>query len=66
MDSVRVIDGKKFMWDGENYDSKEAALENKSKYEGDGFDTQLVEEEGVAYVFTRRLVTEIVVEGTPV
>ena len=64
-ENVCYHEGKKYMWDGENYESKEAALENKSKYEADGFETQLVEEEGIAYVFTRRVVTEIVVEGTP-
>jgi len=63
MQSVRFFDRCKFMWDGEEYYSRESAQEKKSRYEGDGFETQLIEEEGKALVYTRRVVKEIVIEG---
>ena len=61
----KVIDGKKFMWDGEDYPDKSKAEEKKASYEKDGFETKLVEEDGKYYVYSRRVVTEIVVEGEP-
>lgn len=66
MDSFKIIDGKKFMWDGEDYESESAAKENASKYSKDGFETKLIDEGGKHFVFTRRVVTEVVVEGEPV
>jgi hypothetical protein len=66
VDSFRIINGKKYMWDGEDYESETAARENISKYENDNFQTKLIKEEGKHFVFTRRVVTEIVVEGEPV
>ena len=46
--NVRFFDRRKFIWDGEAYDSPAAAEAKKSEYEGQGFETQLVEEEGEA------------------
>ncbi len=66
MDNFKFIDGKKYMWDGKDYESESAAQENISKYSDDGFETKLIEEEGKYLVYTRRVVTEIVVEGEPV
>ncbi|UCH10597.1 MAG: hypothetical protein JSU61_01500 [Fidelibacterota bacterium] len=66
MDNSRTIDGKKYMWDGEEYPSETAAQERISEYQAEGFETELVEEDGKHYVFTRRVVTEVVVEGGPV
>jgi hypothetical protein len=54
------------MWDGEDYESESAARESVSKYSDDGFETKLIEEDGKYLVYTRRVVTEIVVEGEPV
>ena len=65
MDNFKIIDDKKYMWDGEDYESKSAAEENIAKYSKDGFETQLIEENGKYLVYTRRVVTEIVVEGEP-
>jgi hypothetical protein len=56
------IDGKKFMWDKGNYSTKEEALEKMARYEKDGFEAECVEEDGKYLVYTRRLVTEIVLE----
>ena len=66
MDNFKIIDGKKYMWDGEDYESESATQENISKYNNDGFETKLIEENGKYLVYTRRVVTEIVVEGEPV
>ena len=63
MDNVRIIDGKKFMWDGQTYDTRKMGQEIISNYEKDGFETRLAEEQGKYFVYTRRVVTEVVVEG---
>lgn len=63
MDAVKIIDGKKFMWDGEDYESESAAKENASKYTQDGFEVKLIEEDGKHFIYTRRVVTDVVVEG---
>ena len=56
------INGKKFMWDKGNYSTEAEAKEKMAKYEKDGFETRLVKEEGKFLVYTRRSVTEIVLE----
>jgi hypothetical protein len=56
------IDGKKFMWDKGNYSAESEAMEKMTKYKKDGFETRLVKEEGKFLVYTRRIVTEIVLE----
>ena len=56
------IDGKKFMWDEVNYPTETEAKEKKARYESEGFETRLVKEEGKCFVYTRRIVTEIVLE----
>jgi hypothetical protein len=65
LELVGYFDGKKFMWDGTPYDTKAAAEEVAAKYREDDFETEIVEEDGVFGVYTRRVVTEIVVEGPP-
>ena len=62
-DNYKIIDGKKFMWDGENYEGKEPAMAAVETYEKDGFETRIIEEEGKHFVYSRRVVTEVVVEG---
>jgi len=61
-DKVRFFDGKKFMWDSEEYADKKAAEEAEKKYSADGFEVQSCEEDGKVLLYTRRVVTEIVVE----
>ena len=63
MESVKIIDGKKFMWDGETYPGKEKAQEVISQYEKEGFETRIIKEGNECFVFSRRVVTEIVIEG---
>ena len=65
MDLARIIKGKKFMWDGDTYPDEKSAKETAQKYEKDGFETEVVKEEDNFFVFTRRVVKEVVVEGEP-
>jgi len=63
MQLSRRFEGKKFMWDGQAYTDEALAGEASSKYQADGFMTQTLREDGQIYVFTRKEVKEIVVEG---
>lgn len=65
MESVKIINGKKFMWDGNEYPDKENASEITQKYKNDGFETEIFEEGNKYFVFTRRVVKEVVIEGSP-
>ena len=62
-DVSKIINGKKFMWDGVVYESKKEAEDTMRKYKDDNFEVELIEEEGKHLLYTRRVVTEIVVEG---
>jgi hypothetical protein len=53
------------MWDGEVYESADAAEAKRKEYADNEFETQLVEEQDQFLVYTRRVVTEVVVEGEP-
>jgi hypothetical protein len=63
--NVLLVDRRKFMWDGEVRDSRAGADAAKSQCEAQGFETQIVEEEGKFLLYTRRVVKEVVVEGEP-
>ena len=63
VDNYKMIDSKKFMWDGKTYDDSKQAKETKAEYEKNEFEVELVEEDGKHYVYTRRVVKEIVLEG---
>ena len=63
--NLRFFDRRKFVWDGEVYDSTAAAEVKKSGYEGQGFETQMVAEDDKLLLYTRRVVKEVVVEGEP-
>ncbi len=65
MELARIFNGKKFMWDGKAYTNEKERREIGQKYKDDGFEVELVEEESQYFLFTRRLVTEVVVEGSP-
>jgi len=53
------------MWDGRAYTNEKERREIAQKYKDDGFEVELVEEGGEYFLFTRRVVEEVVVEGTP-
>ena len=61
-DVAKKIDGKKFMWDKGHYSTEAEARQKMTQYKQDGFETKCVEENGKYLVYTRRLVTEIVLE----
>ena len=63
--NVLFIDRRKFMWDGETRDSRAETETRKTECEAQGFETQVVEEEGKFLLYTRRVVKEVVVEGEP-
>jgi hypothetical protein len=59
-DLARIADGKKFMWDGETYDSREQAVRAAESYKGENFETEIEEDEGKFLVYSRRVVKEVV------
>ena len=61
-DLAKKIEDKKFMWDKGHYSTEEEAHQKMAEYEKDGFEVECVEEHGKYLVYTRRLVTEIVLE----
>ena len=61
-DRARFFDGKKYMWDGQEYDDKKKAGEVEKEYRAKGFDVQSCSEDGKILLYTRRIVTEIVLE----
>jgi len=65
MDNVKFFDEKKFMWDGKTYTSESEVINIKAEYEKNNFETRIVQEEEKYFLLTRRVVTEVVVEGQP-
>ena len=59
---AHLFDGKKYMWDGQAYDDKQKARAVEKEYREKGFDVQSLSEEGKIHLYTRRVVTEIVLE----
>jgi len=66
IESVKILDGKKFLWDGIPYNNERDARETMSTYEKNGFETRLIEERNKYLVYNRRVVTQVVVEGQPI
>ena len=62
---ARIIDDKKFMWDAIEYESEKEAKSAEKEYLENGFEVRLVKEGEKALLFTRRIVTEIVIDGQP-
>jgi hypothetical protein len=62
--AIKIVKaGKKYMWDGREYLDGNAAKEQIVKYMTDKFDAVLNEEGGKFYLYTRRVITDIVLEG---
>jgi hypothetical protein len=53
-----LSDGKKFMWDGQLYDTREEASRTAESYQNENFEIQIVEEGGKFLVYTRRTIKE--------
>lgn len=61
-EQARFIDGRKFMWDGEEYESKKKAKDTQEQYEENGFEVEMCQEDDKVLLYTRRIVSEIVLE----
>jgi len=61
-DKVRFFDGKKFMWDSQEYSDQKEAEKAQKQYSENGFEVQSCSEDGKVLLYTRRVVTEVVVE----
>ena len=59
---ARFFDGRKFMWNGEQYDDKKKAAEVEKEYKEKGFEVQRCTEDGKVLLYSRRVVTEVVVD----
>jgi len=62
-EQARFFDGKKFMWDGQEYESEKDAKAAQKQYTENGFEVELCrDDDGKVLVYSRRVVTEIVLE----
>jgi hypothetical protein len=66
MELARTFNGKKFMWDGRAYTDEKETGAAAREYADGGFEVETVNEGSEHFLFTRRVVTEVVVEGGPV
>lgn len=60
-DSYKIIESKKFMWDGKIYNTEDEAKNVANGYEKDNFETRIILEEGKYLIYNRREVKEEVV-----
>lgn len=58
-----ISDGKKFMWDGRIYTTRDEVSPVEAAYQKDNFETCVVQDEGQFLIYTRRVVKEVVVTG---
>jgi len=61
---VVSIGEKKFMLDGVDFPSKEAVLDAMQTYKKNGFEVELREDGDKLLLYTRRVVKEVVVQGS--
>jgi hypothetical protein len=61
-DRARLFEGRKFLWDGVDYESEEEAKSAGEAYAGEGFEVEVWSEKGSAFVYTRRVVKEAAIE----
>lgn len=54
-----VLDGKKFMWDGQVYSTQEESAANEQAYQRESFEVRVVAEDGKFLVYTRRAVQAV-------
>ena len=55
--NYRVINNKKYMWDGKEYENEGDALNAAANYKKENFDVQLIQEDNKHYIYTRRVAT---------
>jgi len=56
-----ISDGKKFMWDGCFYTTREEAAPAQKAYRMDNFEVRVLEEQGKFLTYTRRVVKAVAV-----
>jgi hypothetical protein len=56
-----ICDGKKFMWDGQLYATRDEVSPVEATYQKDNFEVRVIEEEGKFLIYTRRFVKDVVV-----
>ncbi len=61
-EKIRFFEGKKFLWDGEEYESEKKAGVVEKQYRDKDFEVRMCCEDGKAFLYTRRVVTEVVVD----
>jgi hypothetical protein len=65
-DLARIFEDKKYMWDGEIYETEETAKTTALKYEKDGFETKIIKEKDQYFIYNRReIVSEKGSANTP-
>jgi len=57
--NARVVEGRKYYWDGQRYASSGDAAAAQAAYERDGFDTSVAESDGTYLVYSRRVVRQV-------
>lgn len=57
-DLAKAFEGRKFLWDGVAYRTRAEAEQRAEAYRVDGFEVQLVEQEGCPLLYTRRTVKQ--------
>lgn len=62
MAKARFFEGKKFMWDGLEYDDEEKSSSVEKGYSEKGFEVRACRENGKILLYTRRVVTEVVLD----
>ena len=60
---AKMVNGKKFMWDGAVYDSDESAQQVMEGYAKDGFEAEKFFEAGQFLVYSRRVAAVAPTEG---
>lgn len=63
IEEALIEEGRKFMWDGAEYESEKHAEAKRKEYEAKNFEVKTVEKGGCCRLYTRRVVAEIVSEG---
>ena len=56
-----LCDGKKYMWDGSVYATREEVAAVEEAYRKNSFEVCVTEEEGKFLVYTRKVIKEVVV-----
>jgi hypothetical protein len=55
--TARLFEGKKFLWDGEQYEDEDKADANAKDYREKGFEVQRVTDGGKVLLYTRRTIS---------